>query len=300
MKPKRRRSKQSNDFMPMIRLAGLLNLQRQSARQAGVLFAAFALLTAPYADAQESPSPAGAASHALLAPDQPASAPIAGPALRAPATSKIAAPNALLPAPAWAGLTPDQKAILAPLEHEWDALDAARKSQWLGVATRFSALPAEEQARAQERMREWSRLSPAERQQARLSFQGAKKITPDARQAKWEAYQALPPEKRQQLADKAAKKQETQAIKAAPPANKTQAKSNLVPAAIPNQAPKAVAPILLQAKPGATTVLITQDKAVPAHQKAGHTKVLADPALVDSKTLLPKKTRPLALGASAP
>ncbi|MCV2355052.1 DUF3106 domain-containing protein [Paucibacter sp. B2R-40] len=220
--------------------------------------------------------------------------------------NKIAAPNALLPAPGWAKLNGAQKIALQPLEHDWDGLDTARKSQWLEVATRFSALPAEEQWRLQERMREWARLSPAERQQARIGFQGAKKIGADERQAKWQAYQALPAEQRQQLADKAAKKLETQSAKmtgitpsglSTQSNNAPQAKSNRVPAAVPDLAPKAVAASLLQAKPGATTVLITQDKLIPAHQQAGNTKVLANPDLVDSKTLLPKRQ---ASGASAP
>lgn len=211
------------------------------------------------------------------------------------APSKVAAPHAMLPAPTWARLSAAQKTILLPLGTDWDSLDAARKSQWLEVAARFSALPAEEQARAQDRMREWAGLSPAERQQARIGFQGAKKISADERQAKWEAYQALPQEQRQQLADKAARKLATQASKAGTTSaadktgDKSLAKSNIVPAPALSPAPKAVAPSLLQAKPGATTVLITQSKLAPAHQKAGHTKVLANPDLVDSKTLLPKQ-----------
>lgn len=246
--------------------------------------------------AQSLPTADAAASGAVLAVAE------SNPAVAlAPTPSKIAAPSTLLPAPNWAGLSAGQKSALLPLQQDWDGLDADRKSQWLEVATRFSALPAEDQLRMQERMREWARLSPAERQQARIGFQGAKKINADARQAKWEAYQALPQEQRQQLADKAAKKQQAQPGKSALSGNSgkagPQAKSNLVPAAPLNLAPKAVAPTLLQAKPGATTVLITQNKLAPAHQRAGHTKVLANPDLVDSKTLLPKRPRS---AASAP
>jgi hypothetical protein len=256
--------------------------------QARLLLAAFALFALEAATAQDQP---------------PAAASTAAEPLQRISPNKIAAPNALLPAPAWAKLSAAQKTALLPLAQDWDALDATRKSQWLEVATRFSTLPAEDQARLQERMREWASLSPTERQQARIGFQGAKKITADERQAKWEAYQALPQEQRQQLADKAAKKLETQSGKVAskdgsgPSAGLPLAKSNRVPAAPASQAPKAVAATLLQAKPGATTVLITQNKLSPAHQLAGNTKVLANPALVDSKTLLPKRPLP---GASAP
>lgn len=263
----------------------------------GLLVAGLATLAFQLAAAQTPPSTDSSISAAPKEASQPASAPATAEPLQRLAPGKIAAPNALLPAPTWARLSPAQKTILQPLGADWDSLDAARRSQWLEVATRFSALPAEEQARAQDRMREWAKLSPAERQQARIGFQGAKKISADERQAKWEAYQALPQEQRQQLADKAAKKLATQSSKV--PANgagdktgdKSLAKSNIVPAPALNPAPKAVAPSLLQAKPGATTVLITQDKLTPVHQKAGHTKVLANPDLVDSKTLLPKQTQ---------
>lgn len=279
-------------------------------QQLSLLFAAIALLASKMAFAQSATapteSPASGPMQTLQTPLSPSAEVSAVEALPRLGPKKIAAPNALLPAPTWARLTPAQKEILLPLQQDWDALDAARKSQWLEVATRFSGLPAQEQSRVQERMREWTRLSPAERQQARISFQGAKKINADERQAKWEAYQALPQEQRQQLADKAAKKLENQASKPAKTgllaqtSSTPQAKSNLVPKATSSQAPKAVAPSLLQAKPGATTVLMTQDKLVPSHQRAGYTKVLANPDWVDSKTLLPKRPTSSASGPSSP
>lgn len=283
-----------SDIRPMKRSTSLScpNCRHQQAR---LLMAAIALFASQAVLAQGlSAADASASGAALAVADNNAATPLV------PTTHKIAAPSTLLPAPNWPGLSAGQKSALLPLQQDWDGLDADRKSQWLEVATRFSTLPADDQMRMQERMREWARLSPAERQQARIGFQGAKKIAADARQAKWEAYQALPQEQRQQLADKAAKKLQAQPNKSAligTASNGQQAKSNLVPTAPLNQAQKAVAPTLLQAKPGATTVLITHNKLVPAHQLAGHTKVLANPDLVDSKTLLPKRPRS---GASAP
>ncbi|CAN5262868.1 hypothetical protein BH11PSE10_BH11PSE10_03750 [soil metagenome] len=199
------------------------------------------------------------------------------------------APVTAVQPPAWLALSSTQKLALGPLERDWDGLDAERRSKWLSIATRFSALPAEEQMRMHERMRAWARSSPAERQQARVGFQVAKQIAADQRQAKWEAYQALPPEKRQELADKAALKRVAKpSVPRVASNNGPQTKSNLVPAALKGQPLKSVAPSVLQAKPGATTVLITQIKSLPLHQQAGQTKVFADPDLVNSKTLLPK------------
>lgn len=223
---------------------------------------------------------------ASATPEISAPAPIVRPA----AAPALAAPATALAPPLWQGLTRSQKLVLMPLERDWDSLDAQGRSKWLEIAARFNSLPAEEQARLRERMGAWARSSPAERQQARIGFQAGQQMAADRRQAKWEAYQALPPEKRQELADKAAQKR---TAKAQAPQVGTgsgpQAKSNLVPAAPKGLPLRPVATSVLQAKPGATTVLITQVKRLPAHQQAGQTKVFADPDLVDSKTLLPKQ-----------
>lgn len=217
----------------------------------------------------------------------------------ASAPAGLAAPSPMQPAPKWAGLTPAQKHALEPLARDWDGLDDTRKTKWLEIAPRFAALPQEERDRIHERMRAWAALSPAERQQARVGYQMVQQLKTRNREAKWEAYQALPPEKRAELAEKAAHKRALKAcvtgkhcaseakLDAAP-------KSNLVPPPPKVQAAKPVAPSVVQAKPGATTVLITQATIPPAHQQAGQTKVWADPELVDSKTLLPKKPSPAA------
>ena len=218
----------------------------------------------------------------------------------APASSAVAAPapppSSLQPTPlppigsdppAWKNLGLVQKWALSPLERDWDNLDPARRSKWLEIAQRFPSLPPEEQNRMHERMRAWARLSPAERQQARLGYQVAQQIRADERRAKWEAYQALTPEQREELAEKAKRKQRAPKPGGAGP--ESLAKSNLVPP-VPKALPvRPVAPSVLQAKPGASTVLINETGIRPRHQMAGQTKVFADPELVDPKTLLPRQ-----------
>lgn len=243
-------------------------------------------LVSPYAVAQvaDVASAASAPAEPVLAP--PAAAPIALP-LAAPSPP---APATALTPPVWQGLKRAQQLALAPLERDWNSLDDPGRSKWLVVAARFNALPPEDQSRLHERMRAWARLSPAERQQARIGFQVAQEMGADRRQAKWEAYQALPSEKRLELADKAAQKRVVKSQGSSPSVVPgPQVKSNLVPAIPKGVQVKPVALSVLQAKPGATTVLITQVKRLPAHQQAGQTKVFADPDLVDSKTLLPKQ-----------
>ena len=68
-----------------------------------------------------------------------------------------------------------------------------------------------------------------------------------------------------------------------------QTKSNIVPNpgfAVPL---KPVAPTVVQARPGATTTLISKVPAPPMHQQTGMPKIAATPEFVDKTTLLPRR-----------
>jgi hypothetical protein len=190
----------------------------------------------------------------------------------------------------WTSLTPAQRQALAPLERDWHSIDATRRSKWLEIANRLPSMPADERQRIHDRMTEWARLSPDERGRARLSFQEAKQLSREERQARWEAYQALPEEDRKALANRARDKRERPAT---PPAS---APLSAIPKRTPAQAAsvpaitvKPVAPTVVQAKPGATTTLMTKTPSPPAHQKPGQPKIEAQPDKVDRTTLLPQK-----------
>lgn len=102
--------------------------------------------------------------------------------------------------PYWRTLTPAQQLALQPLQGEWDAMDGVRKQKWLQLADRFSALPADDQARMQERMRAWVKLTPEQRELARETYSRSRKITPDQKTATWESYQLLTDEQKRTLA----------------------------------------------------------------------------------------------------
>lgn len=268
-----------NDRMPMSRAA---RTPSASLRLLITLLLAAAGFSA-FAQAQEAASaPEAIAASASVAP------PVARPA--APVMSPV---SALAAAPTWQALTPVQRDLLAPLAKDWDKLGPNQRSKWLNATPRLAVLPPAELSRLHERMRDWANLTPAERVDARIGFQVAKQVDSEQRQAKWEAYQALPQEKRQELADKAVARRQAQ-TKATSPTPKPLAaapKSNIVPAAPKLVTPTPVTGSLIQAKPGATTVLITRGLTLPPHHVAGETKVVADPALVDPKTLLPKSLK---------
>lgn len=107
-------------------------------------------------------------------------------------------------APAWATLTPAQKQALGPLSGTWKTLSEAHKRKWIALSENFTAKPPAEQARLHSRMAEWAALSPQQRTQARLNFAETQKLPAVDRKAKWEAYQALPPEEKRKLAAGAA------------------------------------------------------------------------------------------------
>jgi hypothetical protein len=196
--------------------------------------------------------------------------------------------------PHWTELTAAQKASLKPLERDWSGIDSDRKHKWMQIAERMPAMPADERGRIQARMTEWAAMSPQQRGQVRLNFQEAKQVAPAAdRRAQWEAYQALPAEQKRQLAARAvppapaAASRPTNGSKADRAA--AQAKSNIVPNPAFAASPKAVGPTVVQARPGATTTLISKVPAPPKHQQTGLPKIAATPEFVDKNTLLPQR-----------
>lgn len=105
--------------------------------------------------------------------------------------------------PAWNKLTPAQQAALQPLAPIWHEINASRKRKWIALSANFSRLSPAEQATLHVRMGDWARLSTAERNRARLNFVETRDISGDEKKAQWEAYQALSPAQKQQLARQA-------------------------------------------------------------------------------------------------
>lgn len=183
----------------------------------------------------------------------------------------------------WQELSPAQRQTLAPLERDWASIEPGSRAKWLEIAARFPRMSANEQRRVQRRMAEWSRMTPADRGRARLQFQQAKEVPAAERQARWEAYQALPADERKKLATSAVPAS-TLAPTAAP-----KRKHNLVTPSAATPPARPVAPTVVQGGPGATTKLVNERARPPAHQQAGLPKIAATPQFVDRTTLLPKR-----------
>jgi len=201
----------------------------------------------------------------------------------------------------WQDLTLTQRGQLQPLERNWPSIDARQKQKWLELATRMPKMSTDERQRIHARMVDWAKLTPDQRGQARLRFQEAKQLPAQDRQDRWDAYQLLSAEQKKQLAaralpgassassaDSARRALSTTARTDKWARDVPQPKSNIVPNPAFAAPPKSVSPAVIQARPGATTTLITKLPAPPLHEHTGMPKIAATPEFVNKATLLPK------------
>lgn len=100
----------------------------------------------------------------------------------------------------WGSLTAEQKRALKPLASQWRGLGSEHQRKWVALTENFNRMSEEEQTTLQGRMSEWAKLTPAQRNQARMNFHEVRRVPSDEKRAKWEEYQALPAEERERLA----------------------------------------------------------------------------------------------------
>ena len=129
----------------------------------------------------------------------------------------------------WQTLQSDQRETLMPLSREWATLDVSNRERWLKTAALLQKKTATERARAQERLVEWAKLSPANRSAARLHFVSVRQVPAEKRKREWARYAERP--------------------------KKDTLKRRNADAYVP------VAPSVVQVKPGATTILL--DRVTP-------------------------------------
>jgi Protein of unknown function (DUF3106) len=224
---------------------------------------------------------------AIATPDSRAQ----GVASTPPASALATKPAVRQGGPSWSSLSADQQRALAPLKRDWPTIDPDRKQKWLEVVSRFPTMPEAERQRVQGRMAEWAQLTPSQRTQARLQFQEARQLSPEDRQTKWQAYQALSEQERLELAERArpavAKSGAKPGGEPRPPAP-SDSKRNIVQPER-SASTKAVTPTVVQAKPGATTTLMSSTAKPPAHHQPGLPKIAATEGFVNPSTLLPQR-----------
>lgn len=151
--------------------------------------------------------------------------------------------------PLWNELSSAQQVALAPLEPEWNQMEGPRKRKWIQMSARFASLSASEQQRVHERMRQWMKLTPAQRELARENYSRTSRLAQGGdKAADWENYKQLSAEQKRQLANSPAA---------------TRHKS--IPVALP-EAPMLVTPTPCPpntTRRGAECILIGTDTVVP-------------------------------------
>lgn len=157
----------------------------------GALFFAFLFCLQPVCFAQITPG----TQNGQLSPTPPQTA------TSAPVANYLPSPDLV-----WSNLSAQKQQSLLPLQNIWSLLSEKHQRKWLALAQNFPKMSSEDQAKLHSRMVEWAALKPKDRELARLNFAETKKLSAQDRAANWEAYQALSPDERQALADKARSK----------------------------------------------------------------------------------------------
>ena len=99
----------------------------------------------------------------------------------------------------WEALSATQRSALAPMQQLWPSLNAQQQQQWLTLARDFENKSPAERATLHERMNEWARMSPEQRERARAGFGQARSVSEQEKRARWQQYQTLPADERKRL-----------------------------------------------------------------------------------------------------
>lgn len=179
--------------------------------------------------------------------------------------------------PLWRDLSNAQQVALAPLEPEWDRMEGPRKRKWIEMSARFASMPASEQQRVHERMRQWMKLTPAQRELARENYSKTSRLAQGDKAANWENYKQLSADQKRQLANSPAA---------------TRNKS--IPIALP-EAPMLVTPTPCPpntTRRGAECILIGTDIVVPTATASVPPAAAPATALATPATPAPAATAP--------
>lgn len=86
--------------------------------------------------------------------------------------------DAKTPQTSWHRLSPEDRAVLQPLQKDWDRLPGYQQQRLRSAARQYPSMQPIQQERFQERIRDWAGMTPAQRKAARETFQGLKKLPP--------------------------------------------------------------------------------------------------------------------------
>jgi hypothetical protein len=151
----------------------------------------------------------------------------------------------------WDRLSAVERQTLEPLRDTWSTLTVEQQDKWRAIAHRVQGRPRHVRRRLAARIAQWASLSPDQRAHARLNFlELAKRYDTRQRREQWRAYQSTKP-----------------------------AEGHAVALGAPE---RVISPALVQASPGATTVLLSQLYELPsANDTAQRDETARDPTPID-------------------
>lgn len=168
--------------------------------------------------------------------------------------------------PIWREITEAQRQVLMPLRERWDTIGALAKRRWLVLADRYPTMDETERTKLVSRMHTWASLSAQQRNQARLNFESARRLSAQELQKKWDEYQALSAAEKNRLAEQARTKARIA----------KKAKRRL--AAPPQEPESETLPVVTQ--PVATPKASPSIHIAPLPPSAAHTEVLSQPITI--------------------
>jgi hypothetical protein len=100
--------------------------------------------------------------------------------------------------PAWKDLGEAERQVLAPLKDEWPKFDPVHKRKWVSIAKEQPTLSLYQQWQLKNRIREWAKLSPDQREAARARYKDFEQVPPERQEKVRQQYEikkmADPPE----------------------------------------------------------------------------------------------------------
>ena len=100
--------------------------------------------------------------------------------------------------PEWKQLGESEQQVLTPLKDQWSKFDPVHKRKWVAIAKSYPTLSLYQQWQLKNRIQEWAKLSPEQRDAARARYKEFEQLPPERQETVKQQYEikqmANPPE----------------------------------------------------------------------------------------------------------
>jgi hypothetical protein len=99
-------------------------------------------------------------------------------ALSVPASAQTSAEKLKTPQTEFSTLSPEERRVLGPIQHEWTGLPGYQQQRLINSARRYPQMQPIQKERFDTRIRGWAAMTPEQRKEARDTFQGLRRLPP--------------------------------------------------------------------------------------------------------------------------